>query len=665
MSEHDGRVLVCAPRGRDAALAGALLTAEGLAVFAVHDVPALAAAIEEGAGSVIVSEEALTHATLGRLGHLVAAQPAWSDLPFIVLTRSGDSGADDLRRLVAFAPLGNVTFLERPVRKLTLLSSVAAALRARTRQYQVRNELARRERIEYEVRDLNLELQHRVGELQALIDLSPVGIAVAEDRECRTIRVNRAMRDLFGLEHHRWPHGAPPFTLRRDGHEVSGESFPFSLGETCTSSFENVETEVLFADGRRKTVLSSARPLYTATGEVRGGIGVSTDITERKETERELREAARRKDEFLATLAHELRNPLAPIRYALQVTRASGDRPTREQARAVMERQVAHMVRLIDDLLDVSRITSGKLLLQKSSVSLREVVNTAVETSRPLMEAGGHHLQLALGDEPVVLDADLTRLAQVFANLLNNAARYSAPGSTITVAASRSEARVEVAVRDTGYGIPAEMLSRVFDSFTQVDRSPDVPRSGLGIGLTLVKRLVELHGGSVEARSEGPGRGSEFIVRLPLAGEPAPQPARPPAAAGDRAAARRRRVLIVDDNRDAADSLALVLEGRGHDVAVAYGGPDALRAAEARAPDVVVLDIGMPVMDGYEVARRLRARPDARAIVLVAVTGWGQQEDRLRAREAGFDHHLTKPVDPSELETVVDGPRPVNPAAAS
>jgi signal transduction histidine kinase/CheY-like chemotaxis protein/putative methionine-R-sulfoxide reductase with GAF domain len=367
----------------------------------------------------------------------------------------------------------------------------------------------------------------------------------------------------------------------------------------------------------------------------------------------ELRDQDRRKDEFLATLAHELRNPLAPIRTGLEILKVAGDSERGRKLRDMMERQVGHMVRMVDDLLDVSRITRGKVELRRERVELRAVVDSALETSRPLIESAGHELRMELPADPLFLDADPTRLAQVFANLLNNAAKYTLAGGRIRLSAEREAARVIVRVEDTGVGIPADMLPKVFDMFTQVGRSIDRAQGGLGIGLTLVQRLVAMHGGTIDAESEGPGRGSTFTVRLPLA---AVEEARPTSAAqgnGTSRAVASLRVLVVDDNVDGAESLSVLLQLSGHETRAAHSGSDALVAAQQLGPDVVFLDIGLPGMNGYEVAQRLRAVPDLARCVLVALTGWGTEEDRRQARAAGFDHHLTKPVDAAEVHRIV------------
>jgi signal transduction histidine kinase len=363
------------------------------------------------------------------------------------------------------------------------------------------------------------------------------------------------------------------------------------------------------------------------------------------------READRRKDEFLATLAHELRNPLAPIRNGLQILRlAKGDPAAEESARAVIERQVQQMVRLIDDLLDLSRISRGKVELRRERIALEAVVRSAMETSRPLIEKSGHRLTLDLPAEPLFVDADLTRLSQVVANLLNNAAKYTEPGGDIRLAVTGGEGGVTISVRDNGVGIPAPMLPQVFEMFTQVDRSLERSQGGLGIGLTLVKRLVEMHGGTVEARSGGHGLGSELLIRLPrlesAAAAAAERPFHAEPAAGF---GFKRRILVADDNADSAASLEMMLEFMGNEVRTAHDGLQAVEAAAAFRPELILLDIGMPGMNGYDACREIRRQPWGRDAVIVALTGWGQDEDKRRSREAGFDQHLVKPVEPAAL----------------
>jgi signal transduction histidine kinase/CheY-like chemotaxis protein len=374
----------------------------------------------------------------------------------------------------------------------------------------------------------------------------------------------------------------------------------------------------------------------------------------------ELREADRRKDDFLAMLAHELRNPLAPIRNALQILRLrNADGVTVERAKDVMERQIEHLVRLVDDLLDVSRFMRDKIELKKEKIELHKIVDRAVETAQPVIDAQGHKLTVSLPSKPIWVEADSIRFAQVIANLLNNAAKYTKKAGRIELSALQDGAEVVLRVKDDGIGIAPDMLPRIFDLFTQVDRSFDRSQGGLGIGLTLVRRLVEMHHGQVTAYSAGLGKGSEFIVRIPaLAGLNGEGKAR--SEEGDSAAnTPSRRILIVDDNVDAAESLAMLLRLLKQQVQVVHDGPAALAAAVSHQPEVILLDIGLPGMTGYEVAKRLRQQRDFQKTLLVAMTGYGHEEDKRRSQEAGFDRHLVKPVNLTDLQKLLGDPQPL------
>lgn len=375
------------------------------------------------------------------------------------------------------------------------------------------------------------------------------------------------------------------------------------------------------------------------------------DITERKRAEEALRQSDRRKDEFLAILAHELRNPLAPIRNGLQIMRlGKGETEATEQARTMMERQLGHMVHLVDDLLDLSRISRGKIELRKERVELSKVVQQAVETSRPLIEEAGHDLTITVPPGPVYVDADVTRLAQVFSNLLNNAAKYTERGGRVQLSVQQRGGEAVVSVKDNGVGIPVNMLPLIFEMFTQVDRNLERSQGGLGIGLSIVKRLVEMHGGSIGVVSDGPGMGSEFVVRLPVVLSVAltngsdEEGARP---------SSRCKILVVDDNRDAAMSLAMMLKLMGNEAKTAHDGLEALAVAAIFQPDLILLDIGMPKLNGYETAKRIREQPWGKNVMLVALTGWGQEEDRRKSDEAGFDSHMVKPIEPALLEKLL------------
>jgi PAS domain S-box-containing protein len=390
-------------------------------------------------------------------------------------------------------------------------------------------------------------------------------------------------------------------------------------------------------------------------------LSIIRDISERKRLEadllrhaEQLAEADQRKDEFLAMLAHELRNPLAPIRNAWQVLRLKDQAdPDLRWAADTIGRQVSQLTRLVDDLLDVSRITRGKIELRKEWVDLAGVVERAVEMCRPAIEAARHRLTVNLPAGPVTLEADATRLAQVLGNLLNNSAKYTAEGGHIELTAARHAGGVEISVRDNGAGIPTDMLARIFELFTQVDTTLERAQGGLGIGLTIARRLMEMHGGSIRADSAGVGRGSTFTLMLPLPDSDIGSPARTPPAKPATPFADGLRILIVDDNRDSADSLAKLLAMRGHDARATYDGAAGLKAARDQHPDLILLDLGMPGLSGLDVARRLRERPETATAILAAITGWGQEEDRRRTREAGFDHHLVKPIDLDLLDQIL------------
>jgi two-component system CheB/CheR fusion protein len=443
---------------------------------------------------------------------------------------------------------------------------------------------------------------------------------------------------------------------------------------------DHFETVRVTKSGRRIDVSLTISPIRDAQGSIIGASKIARDISDKKAVEeaqertiRELEraeeallEADRRKDEFLAVLAHELRNPLAPIRYAVAMARREGrDETERAQAQAIIERQVKHMSRLLDDLLDVSRITRGKLLLRRSAVDLASVVAAAQEAARPLMEERRHTLVVRLPQEPVRLVSDPVRLAQVLANLLINAAKYTDSGGRIELDASRTGAELVVAVRDNGIGISAEMMPRVFTLFAQASPALERSEGGLGIGLALVRGLVELHGGTVGVHSAGIGKGSEFVVRLPLASDDAEGTSgadaenveeavlAESAGAASSSAIQPLRLLVADDNRDSAATCAALLEASGHEVSVAHTGREAFDLACRLQPDALLLDIGMPELNGYQLAQRIRATGWGRRAMLIAITGWGLEEDKRRALAAGFDEHMTKPFDPNGLEALL------------
>ncbi|MBX5460102.1 MAG: response regulator [Steroidobacteraceae bacterium] len=383
---------------------------------------------------------------------------------------------------------------------------------------------------------------------------------------------------------------------------------------------------------------------------------LQSEVAERARAEAALKDADRQKDEFLAVLAHELRNPLAPIRNAVEIMRRSAlADPQLVWSRDVIERQVKHLTRLVDDLLDVSRITRGNINLSREAVPVATIVARAIETIQPLIAEQRHELVVEMADETLEVDGDITRLTQVLGNLLNNAAKYTDPGGTIRVSVRREGTDVEIRVRDNGIGIPRDLLPRLFQLFTQVDAAAHRAQGGLGIGLALVRQLVQMHGGSVTAYSDGPGHGSEFLIRLPLRVRQTRVTMTSSSHPLDGTDATRSGlcILLADDNRDALDSLATLLQCDGHEVHTAADGAEALERAAQCRPNVILLDIGMPKLDGYEVARRIRAEPWGKSTVLIALTGWGQDEDRRRSREVGFDTHLVKPLDPDALSSLL------------
>ena len=535
---------------------------------------------------------------------------------------------------------------------------------------------SRRSRAPKPLAAIELALRDSEARYRQLVQALPVAF-YATDASGRVTLYNEAAASLLG----RTP------TI---GEELAGGDFklyrvdgtPMALkpqAATATEAEHGIEAIVERPDGSIRNVIAYPHVFLDAQGHVHGAINAMVDITERKAVEHalatakddlgrqvaeltslhaRLRDADRRKDVFLATLAHELRNPLTPIRNAMHVIRLAGDnRAAVARTRGMVERQLAQLVRLVDDLLDVSRISRSKIELRRERVELSAVVRQAIETSTALVDHYGHRLELALPAAPIHVIVDSARLAQVFSNLINNAAKYTPPGGRIRVSVTDDGAEASVAVRDNGIGLPGEMLGSVFEMFTQLDTALDKSRGGLGVGLAIVKRLVEMHGGRVVARSDGPDTGSEFVVHLPVAGRESvvaapPPPLELPPLRRD-AATDRRRILVVDDNVDLATSLALMLQMLGHEVQSVHDGPAAIAAVESFAPGLVFLDIGMPRMSGYEICRRIRAGRNGADPVIVALSGWGQDQDKERSREAGMDLHLVKPFDPAKLEEML------------
>jgi PAS domain S-box-containing protein len=490
------------------------------------------------------------------------------------------------------------------------------------------------------------------GRLWAILDHLSVGVGLI-DGEGRLILGNSTMRGYIPeripsrdpARIHRW---------RIDGDSVPPERWAAERALRGETIRPGLEFSYRGDDGREVWLLTSAVPFRAADGEVTGAIVVLQDITAHKEANRALQAADRRKDEFLATLAHELRNPLAAIRNAAAILTAMGSSdPDTRWVPEVIDRQLEQMSRLLEDLLDVSRIAHDKLALRRQRVELSAVLHNAIETCGPHLDAGKHALAVALPAGSIFLHADPVRLEQIFSNLISNAAKYTPAGGHIRVTAGRQGNEVTVSVKDDGVGISPEMLPRLFEIFAQDERALELSQGGLGVGLSLVRGLLGLHGGRVEAKSEGIGQGSEFTVHLPLIAESPPETLSLRAGDGGTGESAKRRVLIADDARDSADSLAVILAMKGHEAHTAYDGEEAMEAAARLRPQVIILDIRMPKRNGFEACRWIREQPWGRAVTLIALSGWGTEEDRRRTEEAGFDHHLVKPVAPEVLFALV------------
>lgn len=614
-----------------------MLASEQIVCEVCRTMAELCTALNDATAAVIVSEESLI-ADHAKLAHCLAAQPVWSDVPVIVLSRSG---AESLGLHDALRIKGNLTVIERPMRVSVLLSVVRAALRSRQQQYSVRDLLVQQQQHA-------LALQAKEARLQFALAAGRLGSWEVElasrEMTCSDIcKANYGRKageafsydDLFASIH------------ADDRTRVSDAVDAALRGERDY----DIEYRTVWPDSSLHWVMVRGQVTARRHGQPVRMSGVSLDITKQKNAEMQLRDADKRKDEFIALLAHELRNPLAPLRNAVGIIeRADGDAQLVRDTSELMERQLSHMVRLIDDLLDISRLSRDKLELRRARVLLSDVVASAVETVRPMIAAAGHRLSVTLPAEPIYLDADLTRLSQVFGNLLGNSAKYTAHGGRILLAAERDGEWVRVSITDNGIGIPHESLPTVFEMFSQVDRTIERSTGGLGIGLALVQGLVRMHSGTVEVTSPGDGLGSTFTVRLPVAAAPAPSVKGADASAEPRPA---RRVLVVDDNRDSAKTMAMMLRMHGDETGIAHDGLAAVEEAERMKPDVILMDVGMPRLNGYEATRRIRQQPWGRELTIIALTGWGQEGDRIASREAGCDGHLVKPVDFGELEQLV------------
>jgi signal transduction histidine kinase len=549
--------------------------------------------------------------------------------------------------------LGAVDYLVKPLVPLILKAKVAGFIELFQKTEQVKQQAEQLRQLERQafiqkLAEENARLQESERRLELAQKAARIGTFewIVPTGELNWTEAEETLYGLptggLGAKYENWKKALFP----EDRERTEADLFRAVREKTALAT----EFRVIWPDGSLHWIAAKGKVFYGPKGEPLRMLGVNMDVTEQRLAQEKMKEEARRKDEFLAMLAHELRNPLAPVRNALQIMKMpDADGNDVHQAREIIERQIQHLVRLVDDLLDVSRINRNRIELRKDRVELATVFARAVETAQPAIDAQGHKLNVSLPALPILVEGDLVRLAQVISNLLLNAAKYTDKAGHIWLSGAREQDEAVVRVRDTGVGIDADLLPEIFDLFVQSNRSLARSQGGLGIGLTLVKRLVELHGGSVHANSAAPGQGSEFVVRLPALPENPVHAVAMLESQDIGRAANPRRVLVVDDNVDAAASAAMLLRFLGHEVETAHDGNAALAAAAHFRPEVAFLDIGLPGMSGYDLAKAFRAQPEFARLLLVALTGYGKEEDRRMSQEAGFDRHMIKPVDPAAL----------------
>jgi PAS domain S-box-containing protein len=644
MNERDApsleeRVLVLVPTARDAAGTKSVLEAAGISSHICESLTQLCQEANRGAGAVLLAEEAVLSDGAGRLREVLDQQPPWSDLPLIVLTPAGAESASTAETLRTF---GNVTLVKRPVQLSILITTVRAALRDRRRQYEIRS-LLQTEKQQAEA------LNQSEKRFRLMVESVKDYAIFATDAEGTISTWNTGAEQVFG-----WPeseilgqNAGVLFTPEERAVGIPEQELATALRNGRAEDERWHERK----DGSRFFASGIVTPVYDDDGTHTGFTKVARDITQRKQAEDALRDADRRKDEFLAMLAHELRNPLAAVGNAVTVLKLSNAEENINFAKDVIERQVKQLTHLIDDLLDVSRITTGKIRLRREFFDAAPILDQAIESARPLINERKHELILSVDRGNLPLRADPTRVEQIVLNLLTNAAKYTEAGGRIWLTTTNDGEHVMITVRDNGIGIPPEKLPEIFQLFAQGEQSIARSEGGLGIGLTIVQKLAEMHGGRVSAESEGVGKGSAFTVWLPVARRASVTASKSGAAPFEMR--KDARILVVEDNVDTACGLARLLALLGNDVQLADDGPSAIAIAQTFRPELVLLDIGLPGMDGYQVASLLREEDCCKDAVIIAVSGYGQEEDRRRSQAAGFDHHLVKPVDLGSLMSLI------------